>query len=178
MAENVEAKTVWLKDLAKFIVEANKNTWAADAPEVAPQRPGYKELEYRSTNGLWLLRDSYTGYFRAPGMTTVYYKYTPSWAMSYGGKGMVEAHYEIVKPTYEFLKQALMRVTPDLPFRGPFEFVEGNRKYTFKLDGDIEDCTWVEEITENGDLTFTQNGFAGTIIHRSPDRKPQYSWNL
>lgn len=73
----------WLADLSHFIVEANLNTWAADGAEVEPQRPGYKELEYQ--DGLWRLRDSYTGYFRAPGMTTVYYKGSPAWTMMYGG---------------------------------------------------------------------------------------------
>lgn len=35
-----------------------------------------------------------------------------------------------------------------------------------------------EEITEGGVLTFTQTGIVGTVIHRSPDRKPTPPWNL
>ena len=80
----------WLEELASFIVEANRNTWAAEGAEVSPERPGYKELEYKS--GLWRLRDSYTGYFRAPGMTTIYYKDIPSWNMQYGGHGMTDGN--------------------------------------------------------------------------------------
>lgn len=177
-SEQEKLKQAWLEELSKFIVEANRNTWAADAGEVEPQRLGYKEHEWKSPNGLWLLRDSYTGYFRAPGTTTVYYKDVPSWELMYFGKGMIEGHYDKVKPTFDFLKQALMKVTPELPFRGPLEFIDGDRRYAFELHGNIENCTWVEEITEIGDLTFTQKGSAGIIIHRTPDRLPQYPWNL
>lgn len=74
--EQEAAKEQWLQELSGFIVEADLNTWAADGAEVTPERPGYKELEYKK--GLWRLRDSYTGYFRAPGMTTVYYKEVPA----------------------------------------------------------------------------------------------------
>src|SRR3989344_4726064 len=81
-------REAWLEDLANFIVEANGQTWAADGAEVDPERPGYKELEF--TKGDWRYRDSYTGYFRAPGMTTVYYKGQPAWTMAFGGHGQTE----------------------------------------------------------------------------------------
>ena len=167
----------WLRELSEFVVEANLNTWAADGAEVSPERPGYKELEYKK--GLWRLRDSYTGYFRAPGMTTVYYKGTPAWNMQYGGHGMTEGYEDRAKATFQFLREALKRVTPDLPLRGAPEYEEGDYRYTFQLlNGDITDCLWREEITEGGILTFTQTGLAGVIIHRDADKKPQLPWNL
>jgi hypothetical protein len=170
-------KAKWLADLREFIVDANRNTWAADGAEVKPQRPGYKELEYR--NGLWLLHDSYTGYFRAPGMATVYYKDTPAWTMQYGGHGQTEGHEAHAKQTYNFLKAALMQVTPELPFRGPEEYVEGDNVYRFTmLSGDISDGLWREEITEHGVLTFTQTGIVGTVINKDEGRQPIYPWNL
>src|SRR3989344_9310709 len=101
-AAELEAKDQWLGQLSSFIVEANRNTWAAEGAEVSPERPGYKELEYR--RGAWKLRDSYTGYFRAPGMTTVYYKDTPVWTMAYGGHGQTERHEASAKGTFNFLK--------------------------------------------------------------------------
>jgi len=114
LAPDEEKKEAWLRELAEFIVEANRNTWAADKGEVEPQRPGCKELDYE--RGDWHLRDSYTGYFRAPGMTIIYYKGQPAWTMAYGGKGMEEDKYNITKATFGFLKSALMAVTPDLPY--------------------------------------------------------------
>lgn len=127
----------------------------------------------------WRLDDEYTGYFRAPGMTTIYYKGKPAWTMQYGGHGMTDGQEEKARPTYEFLKQALKEVSVDLPFRGPKKYVEGNKQYAFKLlHGDITDALWKEEITENGILTFTQTGLAGIVIHRDTDRKPLLPWKL
>lgn len=172
-----QRKEQWLAELSEFIVEANGKTWAAEGAEVEPQRPGYQELEYR--NGLWLLRDSYTGYFRAPGMTTVYYNDTPAWTMQYGGHGQSEGHESHTKQTFNFLKAALMKVTVQLPFRGPEEYVEGDNTYHFTmLSGDINEGLWREEITENGELTFTQTGLVGTVIGRDSERQPVYPWNL
>jgi len=173
----LEVKNQWLRELSVFIVEANRNTWAAEGAEVSPERPGYKELEYKK--GFWKLRDSYTGYFRAPGMTTVYFKDTPAWTMAYGGHGQIEEHEEQAKETFQFLKTALMRVTPELPFRGPERYEEGNKVYTFKiLNGDITDGLWREEIMENGVLTFTQTGIVGTVINRDTNRQPILPWHI
>lgn len=175
-ARELEARNVWLRDLSEFIVEANKNTWAAEGAEVTPERPGYKELEYEK--GLWRLRDSYTGYFRAPGMTTVYYKDMPAWTMAYGGHGQTEGYEGQAKETFQFLKGALMRVTSELPFRGPEEYTDGDKMYTFKMmNGDITDGLWREKITESGIMTFTQTGIVGVVTHRDPNKQPILLWN-
>lgn len=171
-----EVKEAWLKDLASFIVEANGQTWAADGAEVNPERPGYKELEYSKED--WRLRDSYTGYFRTPGMTTIYYKGKPAWIMTYGGHGLTEGLEDRAKETFNFLKRALMQVSTKLPFRGPELYEEEDKRYTFKLlDGDITDALWQEEITEGGQLTFAQTGLAGIVIDRGKDKQPVYPWN-
>ena len=175
--EQEAKKEAWLEELANFIVEANGQTWAADGAEVDPERPGYKELEYRK--GDWRLRDSYTGYFRAPGMTTVYYKDMPAWTMAYGGHGQTEGFEERTKETFSFLRRALKLVSSDLPFRGPELYEEDGKKYTFKLiKGNIEDGLWEEEIVEEGDKTFAQTGIAGVVIHKDFNRQPIYPWNL
>ena len=189
--EQEAKKEAWLKNLADFIVIANGKTWAADGAEVDPQRPGYKELQWPYPNMTeedakaykgwedWLLRDSYTGYFRAPGMTTVYYKGQPAWTMQYSGHGQTEGYEDKAKQTYEFLKTALKQVTPEIPFRGPKEHAEGNKRYEFTLlEGDITDCSWQERISEDGQLTFTQKGLAGIVIQRDSTRQPINPWDL
>ncbi len=186
-----ERKEAWLNQLANFIVIANTRTWAADGAEVSPERPGYKELQFPYPNMSeedaeaykgwedWRLRDSYAGYFRAPGMTTVYYKGQPAWTMQYGGHGQTEGYEDRAKQTFNFLKTVLMKVSPELPLRGPKQYSEGNSEYTFQLlSGDITDCLWREEIRENGDLIFTQTGLAGIVIHRDGNRQPQLPWNI
>lgn len=170
------SKEQWFEELSEFIVEANRNTWATDGGEVDPQRPGYKELEY--IRGNWLLRDSYTGYFRAPGMTTVYKDKRPVWTMAYAGHGQTEDQYDQVKTTFSFLKEALMAVSPSLPIRGPEEYVNGDKRYTFNLlEGDMTDGLWKEEITECGIVTFKQSGLVGVVINKTPERQPVYPWD-
>lgn len=169
-------KEAWLKDLANFIVEANSQTWAADGAEVDPERPGYKELQH--IRGDWRLRDSYTGYFRAPGMTTVYYKDMPAWTMAYGGHGQTEGFEDRAKETFNFLRNALKQVSPEMPFRGSELYEEGDKRYTFNLlNGGITDALWKEEIHEGGKLTFTQTGIAGIVIYKDATRQPIQPWN-
>jgi len=167
----------WLKELADFIVEANSKTWAAEGAEVTPERKGYKELEYQ--RGEWRLRDSYTGYFRAPGMTTIYFKDKPSWTMAYGGTGQLEGHEGIVKPTFTFLKKALMQVSTQMPFRGPQEYNEDGWRYAFRLlRGDITDFLGEENIHKGDDRVFTQTVIGGIVIQKDSNRQIVYPWNF
>lgn len=112
-------------------------------------------------------------------MTTVYYKDVPAWTMAYGGHGQTEGFEDRTKETFNFLRNALKQVSPELPFRGPRVFEEGNKKYTFELiEGDITDALWKEEIHEEDQLTFTQTGIAGIVIHKDTNKQPQLPWNL
>ncbi len=186
-------KEEWLGKLADFIVIANKKTWASDGSEVEPRRPGYKRLQWPYPNNKmavqdkrdyegwkdWRLEDEYTGYFRAPGTTTIYYKGQPAWIMQYGGHGQTEGYEDGVKQTFEFLKHALMRVSSDLPIRGQKIYSEGDKIYSFEmLEGDMTDGLWREQIVENEALTFTQTGAVGIVINRDTNRQPQLPWNL
>src|SRR3989344_5804491 len=131
-------KQKWLEELAEFIVEANTKGWAANSSEVEPTFPGMKSIYYKRDN--WELRDNYFGYFRAPGVTVVSYKQRPVWNMSYFGLGQTSGQEGIVKPTFTFLRSALMKVPLEMPFRGPSEYSEDDWTYRFRLlRGDIID---------------------------------------
>lgn len=174
---SLELKTKWLTELRNFIVLANKNTWAAKGQRVKPQRPGFKELEF--SDGDWLLRDSFTGSFRAPGMTTIYYKGKPAWTMQYGGHGIIEGNESHARDIFDFLETALMQITPDLPFRGPTKYTVDDKTYTFNMiSGDITDGMWHEQITESGELVFEQVGIISLVISRTDDRQPVLPWSI
>lgn len=170
-----DKKEIWLDHLANFIVEANKNTWAADTGEVTPQKPGFKELEY--SKGSWCLRDSYTGYFSAPGMTVIYYKDEPAWTMAYGGKGMEEDQCEHTKFTFKFLKSALMQITPEFPYRGPKHYESDLRSYDSSVKGDLINFIGSEAITRKGVLEFSQVFFGGIVIGKDSERQPIFPWD-
>ena len=43
--------------LAGFLVKAKRQTYAGNGKEIAPQRPGFRELEYKKDD--WEYRDSF-----------------------------------------------------------------------------------------------------------------------
>ena len=125
------------------------------------------------------MRDSYTGYFRAPGMTTVYFEEKPSWTMAYAGGGQVEGFETIAQETFTFLKNALMRVSPHMPFRGPHRYREDDWTYAFRLlRGDITDFLGDEIINNGSTRVFSQTVMGGLVLSKDSDRNSVYPWSL
>ena|SRR3989344_638578 len=192
ISEQEARKEAWLKRLASFIVIANGKTWAGDGAEVSPRRPGYKRLQwpypedkmtdkdkkdYESWED-WRLEDEYTGYFKGPGATTVYFKNRPVWVMSYGGPGLTKGYEAGVERTYEFLRAALRQVTSELPFRGPRIYVDGNKRYEFEIEGGLENSSWKERTMEDDVQTFAQTGQSDIVVGKDSNRQPVYPWDL
>ena len=152
--------------LQEFLFDANKNGYAGDVKEIKPQRPGFKEMEYRKGN--WYFRDSYSGFFMAPGQEVVYFKNNPIWAMSYSG-GMIDGFREnqdFAIKTFQFLKKTLLKMNPENPFRGPENFSEKDWEYKSQLMGDVVDFAGNEQIFYQGKLVFSQNFMGGLIISK------------
>lgn len=173
-------KQKWLNELAEFIVEGNRNAWAAGKGSESPRFPGAKSLYYK--RGEWELFDDYSGYFRAPGFTHIHWKNRPGWAMAYGGTGQIQGHEDIVKPTFRFLREALMQVTPAMPFRGPSFYSDGTFLYEFELlSGDITDFLGKEAITvrnAGGDRIFEQIVLGGIVRHRDEQIRVVEPWEF
>ncbi|QQG39768.1 MAG: hypothetical protein HYS81_05405 [Candidatus Aenigmatarchaeota archaeon] len=169
------------EDLVDFILEARKHGWpAVDKDEKQPQRPGFKERVYRDVSRLWEYRDSYTGFFNAPGQEIVRFDDNPIWSMSYNG-GMLPGYQHDVsfaKKTFEFLKEALLRADQKNPFRGPerhtdFKHFGGYYLYENKSDGDIRDFVGTEIIgfgntgkMSQAPTVFRQHYMGGLIVHK------------
>lgn len=174
-----QTKQEWLNELANFIVKANKNTWATDGAEAEPRFKKSKRHHYK--DGLWELDDDYSGHFTAPGFTRVLFKEIPAWSMAYFGKGMVEGYEHLSKPTFSFLKEALMEVTPELPFRGPHQYTKNgwNYRFSFLRESDITDFLGEEEIRDNYNIKVFHQTFGGGIIrHRDENKKLLLPWEL
>ncbi|MDD3159840.1 MAG: DUF5680 domain-containing protein [Candidatus ainarchaeum sp.] len=156
-----------LKKLANFIVQAKKNTYAStNIKEIKSERSGFKELEYRKNN--FYYRDSYSGFFNAPGQEIVRIDNHPVWAMAYSG-GMIEKLHENTEfalQTFNFLKKCLLKISIDKPYRGPDIFKEKEWKYTNKLTGNIKNFSGLEKIYYNDKLVFRQNYIGGLIINK------------
>ncbi len=177
--ETEQRKELFLANLSDFIIEAGQNGWGADAPLVEdPQRPGFKEIAYE--RGEWEYRDSYAGYYMAPGSSVVYYKQRPVWYMTYGGEGQNPEFYEKAKSTYAFLRRALMQPDIRFPVRGPLVFKEddGRKMYWLDYQGDLEMGAWTETILFDHKKLFGQRGDVGIIIDKDDSRSPVYPWDL
>lgn len=163
--------TVNLKILAEFLVRAKKETYAGNGSEVEPERPGFKELEYKE--GIWTYRDSYTGYSCAPGQEVVRIngQDVPIWTMAYSG-GMEPIHlgdWRITKDTFSFLKDMLSRVDISAPYRGPVGKTSGEDgwSYTNRVVGNIIRFNGREEIRKDSELIFSQEYIGGLVIPKN-----------
>lgn len=158
-----------LEELAEFLVKAKTRTYAGEGAEVPPekvQRPGFEELEY--SEGDWNYRDSYSGFFSAPGQEVVRYKGIPVWVMAYSG-GMKPEYYgdhEFAEQTFTFLKKALLKVEKSRPFRGPSYFKEGDYEYFNESKGDVANFKGHEKILFRGKEVFSQDYFGGLILYK------------
>lgn len=156
-----------LKELAEFLVEAKTKTYAnVNAKEINAQRPDFKELEYKK--GKWEYRDSYCGFFFAPGQEIVRFNKKPVWAMAYSGGMNSKYHGDVLfaKEIFSFLKLALAKVSPKIPYRGPKSYISGNYKYTNTIKGNITDFSGTEKIFFKGKEIFKQEYIGGLIINK------------
>lgn len=153
-----------LKELAGFLVKAKSQTYAGDGKEIPPQRPGFKELVF--IDGNWEYRDSYTGFYFAPGQEIVRFQGRPVWAMAYSGGMRPEYHGkgDFAKQTFTFLKQALLRIEVSRPFRGPKNFQDGEWEYRDSSEGDITDFKGAEYIFYKRKEVFRQYYIGGRIL--------------
>jgi len=154
-----------IAELNSFLLDANANGYAGSGNEFTPpQRPEFDEIHYQK--GDFVFHDSYAGHYFAPGQEIVYYKNQPIWAMAYAGGMEFEYHGDekLTHETIEFLKKALMKMDPALPFRGPEKFEDGDWQYISTVTGDTKDFIGNEKIYHKNRLVFEQNFIGGIIV--------------
>ena len=160
-----------LKKLVKFLVEAKKKTYAsANKMNIDLERPLHDELEF--SNGEFYYRDSYVGFFQAPGIEEVRLgeEGKTIWTMAYSG-GMLPKYQGMLnilfaKKTFGFLKKALNLVEESKPYRGPEKLEEGDWKYESSVKGDIKRFIGHEKIFFKGEEVFSQDYIGGLVLDK------------
>lgn len=158
-----------LNKLAKFLVKAKKGTYASlNRMKIEAERPMHDELEF--TEGDFYYRDSYVGFFQAPGMEEVRLKKDGKtvWTMAYSG-GMLpdfQTDIEFAKKVFTLLKKALELVDEKNPFRGPANLKDGDWEYKNKINGDIKRFNGYEQIFFKNKLVFSQEYIGGIVIDK------------
>ncbi len=147
-----------LHEFVDFLVEAKQQTYAGEGRHATSCRPASVDLPYQRGDYDYL--DSYLGGFRFVGEEAVWHKGQPVWGMNYYGWMLVEGMPEGFS---EFLKRALLKVTPNAPFRGPAHFEEGDFDYRCQWDGAPERFEGRERISLAGRPVYELVFHGGTI---------------
>ncbi|MBO7474610.1 MAG: hypothetical protein J6U00_11570 [Ruminococcus sp.] len=143
------------KKTVEFLIRAKKATYAGKGAEVEPSRPKSHDLHYMEDDMLYI--DSYLGGEHFAGEEVVWADGSPYWSMNYLGRVTGTPF------SGDFLKEALLRVPFDRPFRGPEEYTDGDYTYNSKVDGDFEWFTGYENISYKGEKIYECYYHGGTI---------------
>jgi hypothetical protein len=146
--------------LEVFLKEANLNTYANEKVEKAPSlRAGSSDYHYEK--GDLVYHDTYFGGTKFIGEEIVYKNEKPAWGMNYYGFTLKDEIDECLFDS--ILRPALMSGSGDnIPVRGPKKFISGEWKYTFDVEGSLDNFIGLEEIFKNGEVVcrlYCHGGF-------------------
>ena len=118
------------RQTVEFLIRAKRATYAGKGAETTSSRPGSHDLAYRE--GEYLYYDTYLGGERFAGEEALWISGVPYWSMNYAGR-VTGNNF-----SGDFLKEALLRVPEDMPYRGPERYEDGGYDYTCSVTGDPE----------------------------------------
>ena len=129
-----------------FLIRAKKATYAGKGAETASSRPASHDLEY--SEGDLLYYDTYLGGGKFAGEEALWIGGKPYWSMNYAGRVTGDNF------SGDFLKEALLRVPADKPYRGPEEYSEGGYTYKSEVDGSFDWFQGKETISFLGSIIY------------------------
>ena len=138
-----------------FLIRAKRATYAGKGGQTQASRPASHDLAYAEGDLQYI--DSYLGNERFAGEEALWRNGAPFWAMNYMGRVVAEGF------SGDFLKEALLQVQPDAPYRGPSEYTDGVFTYTCAVTGDFNWFNGSERITKDG-VTLYECLFHGGAI--------------
>jgi hypothetical protein len=148
--------------LREFIIESNKAGYAGgEEKKWINEKDGSTTIPF--AKGKWMMQDNYFGGEPYGGRTIVSFEGKPAWLMVY--YGLVIEGVE-PKSVYGVLKNALMKMPEDYPFRGPKKYEEGELIYENYWKGDIENFSGEEKISRIGEMIYKANYLGGLVDQR------------
>ncbi|MGY8638299.1 DUF5680 domain-containing protein [Bradyrhizobium sp. 14AA] len=153
-------------DLAPFLVEAKRRTYAGlddDATVATPLLAGSKQLEHRAPP--YAYRDIYFGMGFFVGQETVSHDGRVVWSMSYSGGARAEiTDRETFLTIYKFLRQALLGVSVEQPYRGPRLFEQAGMVYRNGVSGALDRFHGVETIARHDGAPLYELNYSGGLL--------------
>ena len=129
-------------DVINFLIKAKKATYAGKGAETESSRPDSHDLQY--SEGSLTYIDTYLGGEQFAGEEALWENGVPFWSMNYMGRILNDGVLG------DFLKEALLYVPEDMPYRGPERYNKGDYLYICTVDGEFNWFTGYEEIYCNG----------------------------
>lgn len=151
-----------MNNIEEFLIEAKKQTYANENVEkVNSSRLNSKDYEYKKDNMIY--HDTYFGETNFIGEEVVYIDNDIYWAMNYYGVTFDDTLGE--EAMDKALRPALIMVEKDdiIPVRGPKEFNNGEYKYTFDANGDLNYFNGIETIYKNDKKIYELKCSGGLI---------------
>ena len=108
----------------EFLIRAKRATYAGKGAETVSSREKSHDLTYR--DGDYMYYDTYLGTGKFAGEEALWINNTPFWSMNYIGRVIGHPF------SGDFLKEALLHVPEDKPFRGPESYSTGTIPITAK----------------------------------------------
>lgn len=143
------------KSTVEFLIRAKKATYAGKGAESEPSRPNSHDLEYSEGDLTYI--DTYLGGECFAGEEALWKSGTPFWSMNYIGRVTGENF------SGDFLKEALLRVPFDKPFRGQQEYSQGGYIYKCEVNGEASWFYGKETISLNGVEIYECLFHGGTV---------------
>jgi hypothetical protein len=139
------------KAVIEFLIKAKRATYAGKGAEDMPSRPASHDLHFAEGDLHYI--DSFLGGAKFGGEEALWRDQNgvkiPFWTMNYYGIVTDKEHF-----SGDFLKEVLLRVPEDKPFRGPSEYSDGDYKYTCEVSGDFAYFCGKEEIFYCGEKIY------------------------
>ena len=142
--------------IPEFLCRAKRSTYAGRGNFSSSCRPFSHDLEYEEDD--YRYYDSYFGGPRFLGEEILWISGRPYWGMNYYGC-VLDARF-----SGDFLKDALLEVAPELPYRGPELFRRGDYTYQCSVHGDFFNFRGVEYIYCDEVKTFECRFHGGTVL--------------
>ena len=134
------------QQIVSFLIKAKQATYAGKGAETTSSRIKSHDLVYRY--GAYLYYDTYLGGEKFAGEEALWISDTPYWSMNYVGRVTGE-HF-----SGDFLKEALLHVPEDKPYRGPEKYVNGDYTYSCSAEGDYNWFQDRETISYRGEQIY------------------------
>lgn len=141
--------------IISFLIKAKQATYAGKGAETTSSRPKSHDLVYRE--GDYMYYDTYLGGEKFAGEEALWISGEPYWSMNYAGQ-VIGEHF-----SGDFLKEALLHVPAEMPFRGPKEYTNGDYTYKCQVTGGFEWFQGYETISFQGQIIY-ECYFHGSII--------------